>query len=109
MLNVKELFVNYGNVKAVNGVSLKVTQGEIVTIIGSNGAGKSTILGTIIGLVKLQSGEILFSTGDSEIDLGKLPAHKIAGLGISLVPEGRQILGKMTVKENLEIGAYLRK
>ena len=104
MLKVDNLEVAYGNIKAIKGISLEVNQGEIVTLIGSNGAGKSTTLRTISGLIKPKSGEITFN--GKRID--GVPGHEIVGMGICHSPEGRRIFPRMTVKENLELGAFLR-
>jgi len=104
MLEVKNIQVAYGKIVAVKDVSVTVNQGEIVTLIGSNGAGKSTTLRTISGLIKPKSGEILFN--GKRID--GLPGHEIVGMGICHSPEGRRIFPRMTVKENLELGAFLR-
>jgi branched-chain amino acid transport system ATP-binding protein len=104
MLEVKNIQVAYGKIVAVKDVSITVNQGEIVTLIGSNGAGKSTTLRTISGLIKPKSGEILFN--GKRID--GLPGHEIVGMGICHSPEGRRIFPRMTVKENLELGAFLR-
>ena len=104
MLEVKDINVYYGAIHAIKGISLAVDEGEIVTLIGANGAGKSTTLRTISGLLKPKTGEINF--------LGKniagMPAHKIVREGISQVPEGRKIFAEMTVQENLELGAFTR-
>ena len=104
MLEVKDINVYYGAIHAIKGISLSVEEGEIVTLIGANGAGKSTTLRTISGLLKPKTGEIKF--------LGKniagMPAHKIVREGISQVPEGRRIFAEMTVLENLELGAFTR-
>ena len=105
MLKIDNLSVNYGGIKAVRNVSFEVPDGKIVTLIGANGAGKSTILRTITGLVHAASGSI---TNDGE-ELTKLPTHTIVTKGITLVPEGRHVFPDMTVLENLKIGAYLRK
>jgi branched-chain amino acid transport system ATP-binding protein len=105
MLYVHELHTRYGQVTAVKGVSLEVQEGEIVCLIGPNGAGKTTTLLSIIGLVKPASGRIEFLGHD----LLSLPTERIVTLGIGLVPEGRWILGNMTVYENLLLGAYIRK
>ena len=102
---VQGLSVNYGGIEAVRDISFSVNEGEIVTLIGANGAGKSTTLRTIAGLVKSRKGKILF---DGEDIAGKDPAY-IVGKGITLVPEGRKIFPDLTVLENLRIGAYLRK
>ena len=104
MLDVKNIEVAYGKIVAVKDVSLTVNKGEIVTLIGSNGAGKSTTLRTISGLIKPRSGEILFE--GNRID--GVPGHDIVGMGICHSPEGRRILPRMTVRENLELGAFLR-
>jgi branched-chain amino acid transport system ATP-binding protein len=105
LLTVADLNVYYGNIAAVKGVSLSVKPGEIVTLIGSNGAGKSTTLRTISGLLKPKSGTVHFK-GKS---LAGLAGHKIVGEGICQSPEGRRIFPRMTVEENLDLGAYLRK
>lgn len=105
MLKVDHLSVNYGAIKAVRDVSFDLKKGEIVTLIGANGAGKSTILKTVSGLLHPASGDILFE-GRS---IAKMSAPKIVAEGISQVPEGRRIFAGMTVKENLQLGAYLRK
>ncbi len=104
MLEVKNIQVAYGKIIAVKDVSIDVKQGEIVTLIGSNGAGKSTTLRTISGLIKPKSGEILFN--GKRID--GVPGHEIVGMGICHSPEGRRIFPRMSVKENLELGAFLR-
>ena len=104
MLEVKNIQVAYGKIVAVKDVSVTVNEGEIVTLIGSNGAGKSTTLRTISGLIKPKSGEILFN--GKRID--GVPGHEIVGMGICHSPEGRRIFPRMTVKENLELGAFLR-
>ena len=102
MLEIKNLQVSYGSINALHGISLTVEAGRIVTLIGSNGAGKSTTLRAISGLVKIKAGSINF-LGTS---LASLPPHKITELGIAHVPEGRQVFPEMTVNENLEIGSY---
>jgi branched-chain amino acid transport system ATP-binding protein len=104
MLEVKNIQVAYGKIVAVKDVSVTVNEGEIVTLIGSNGAGKSTTLRTISGLIKPKSGEIIFN--GKRID--GMPGHDIVSLGICHSPEGRRIFPRMTVKENLELGAFLR-
>ncbi len=103
MLNVRELHVSYGGIRALKGVSLEVNEGEIVTIIGANGAGKSTILNTISGFLKPAKGELEFKGHK----LGRQPA-KIVQLGICHVPEGRLVFTNLTVRDNLLLGAYLR-
>lgn len=105
MLKVTDLNCFYGAIHAIKGVSLEVTDGEIVALIGSNGAGKSTTLRTISGLMKPKSGIIQY---DGE-DITGVPAHKIVGKGLVQVPEGRHVFANLTVMENLELGAYLRK
>ena len=105
MLQVNEIDVFYGNIQALKGVSLEVNEGEIVTLIGANGAGKSTLLKTLSGLLKPKSGTIEYLGGSIS---GK-PAQTIVKAGISHVPEGRRVFANMSVEENLELGAYLRK
>ena len=111
MLKIENLHVNYGGIQALRGISLEVPDGKIVTLIGANGAGKSTTLRTIRGLVKASEGSIKWVTDENpegEELLGK-PIDKIIGTGISMSPEGRRVFPDMTVLENLKIGAYLRK
>jgi len=103
LLDVKDLRVNYGKVEAVKGVSFHVDEGTLVSIIGANGAGKSTILRTLSGLVRASTGEIWF--GGKRID--KTPVHEIVKLGIAQVPEGRRLFPQLTVLENLRAGAFL--
>ena len=105
MLKIENLYVNYGGIQALRGISMEVPDGKIVTLIGANGAGKSTTLRTITGLVKAASGSIQL---DGEELLGK-PIDKIVTTGIAMSPEGRRVFPDMTVLENLKIGAYLRK
>jgi branched-chain amino acid transport system ATP-binding protein len=105
MLTVDNIDVFYGAIHAIKGISLSVKQGDITTLIGSNGAGKSTTLHTISGLLKPKNGRIIFE--DEDIT-GRAP-HKIVGMGLVQVPEGRHVFANMTVSENLEMGAYLRK
>ena len=105
MLELKDVHTYYGNIHALKGISLKVEKGEIVTLIGSNGAGKSTTLHTIQGITRLRSGTILLE-GEA---LEKLPPHEVAKRGVAQSPEGRMIFPRMTVMENLEMGAYARK
>jgi branched-chain amino acid transport system ATP-binding protein len=104
MLEISHVNVYYGDLQALWDVSLTIGEGEIVTLVGSNGAGKSTILKTISGLLKPKTGSISFEG----ICLDKLPAHRIAELGISMVPEGRRLFPQMSVLENLEVGASVR-
>lgn len=104
-LEIKDLHVHYGKIEAIKGVSVVVNEGEIVTLIGANGAGKTTMLKTISGLRPITSGQILFN-GE---DISKMPAHKRADLGLSQAPEGRGIFIGMSVLENLEMGKYNRK
>ena len=104
LLDVKNIEVAYGKIIAVKDVSITVNKGEIVTLIGSNGAGKSTTLRTISGLMTPKSGEIHFN--GQRID--GMPGHEVVGLGICHSPEGRRIFPRMTVLENLELGAFLR-
>ncbi|MEW6244015.1 MAG: ABC transporter ATP-binding protein [Bacillota bacterium] len=105
MLEVKDLNVFYGGIHALKGITFSVREGQVVTLIGANGAGKSTTLRAISGLVKPRSGEITFMGQN----LLQVPAHKIVSLGVSHVPEGRRIFANLTVLENLEMGAYTRK
>ena len=105
MLQVENLHVSYGAIKALHGVSLKVPQGRIVTLIGANGAGKSTTLRALSGLVKPASGSIRY---DGQ-EISKLPPEKIVGRGLCHVPEGRMVFANLTVHENLRMGAYLQR
>ena len=104
MLKVENISVNYGAIKALQNVSFQINQGEIVALIGANGAGKTTILNTVSNIVPSVAGKITYL--DKEIT--KLPPHEIVKLGISQVPEGRRVFAKMSVLENLEMGAYTR-
>ena len=104
-LEIKDLHVFYGKIEAIKGVSIVVNQGEIVTLIGANGAGKTTMLKTISGIRPVTSGQILF---DGQ-EINKVPAHERVELGISQAPEGRGIFPGMTVLENLEMGKFFRK
>lgn len=104
MLELREVEVTYGNIRALKGISLKVDKGELVTLIGANGAGKSTTLKTISGLLRPKAGTLLYR--DHPLD--HLPPHKIVALGISHCPEGRHLFGRLTVTENLRLGAALR-
>ncbi|NLE99559.1 MAG: ABC transporter ATP-binding protein [Anaerolineales bacterium] len=105
MLEVRDVHTYYGNIHALKGVSLTIDKGEIVTLIGANGAGKSTTLNTICGLIKPRQGSILLEGQEIHVK----PAHQIVGLGISQAPEGRRIFSRLTVRENLEMGAFLRR
>lgn len=105
MLEIENLVVNYGAIKAIKGINVEVKQGEIVTLIGANGAGKSTILRAISSILKPASGKILFDGKD----IAGMPPHKIVELGVSQAPEGRMIFSNLTVQENLDMGAYTRK
>jgi branched-chain amino acid transport system ATP-binding protein len=105
MLELEDVHVYYGNIAAVKGLSLRVNEGEIVTLIGSNGAGKSTTLRTISGLLRPRQGKVTFE--GARID--RVAADEIVKLGVAQSPEGRRIFPRMTVAENLDLGAYLRK
>ena len=105
MLKLNDLHVSYGGIHALRGINMEVPDGKIVTLIGANGAGKSTALRTISGLVKAERGSITY---DGTELLGQ-PIYKILGMGIAMVPEGRRILTNLTVLENLKVGAYLRR
>ena len=104
ILKVDNINVYYGSIHAIKGVSFEVNQGEIVTLIGANGAGKSTTLNTVAGLLHSKTGSITF-LGEN---LGHLPCHKTVSKGLALVPEGRRVFLQMTVQENLEMGAYTK-
>ena len=104
MLELKDVHTYYGNIHALKGISLKVEDGEIVTLIGSNGAGKTTTLRTIQGLLRPRSGTIMLD----DLELHKFPSHQVAAHGIAQSPEGRMIFPRMSVMENLEMGAYAR-
>src|SRR5246127_5901993 len=103
MLELKGVSASYGSVPAIHNVSIQIGEGEAVGLLGANGAGKSTTLRAISGLVKLTSGSVTFAG----TDLQSLPAYRIPELGIAHVPEGRQVFPEMTVQENLEIGAFV--
>lgn len=105
MLQIKDIDVYYGSIHALKKLSLEVEQGTIVTLIGANGAGKTTTLNTISGILRPKSGAIFYKGND----ITKIPPEKIVGQGISQVPEGRRVFPTMTVVENLEMGAYLRR
>jgi branched-chain amino acid transport system ATP-binding protein len=105
LLSIRDLHVSYGNILALQGISLEVCEGEIVTLIGANGAGKSTLLRAISGVVPIRSGQITFDS----VDLGTTPAHRIVELGVAHVPEGRGIFANLTVLENLKLATWSRK
>ena len=105
ILRVEDINVYYGAIHAIKGISFEVNEGEIVTLIGANGAGKSTTLKTVSGLLRSKTGSIHF-LGE---DIGKVPAHKLVEKGLSQVPEGRRVFQQMTVQENLEMGAFTEK
>ncbi len=105
ILEISDLHVKYGNIEVLHGINLRVEEGEIVTILGANGAGKSTTLLTLSGLVRAAAGGIEFSG----VPIHRLPAHNIVKLGIAQVPEGRRIFNTLTVQENLNLGAFVAK
>ena len=105
MLEIKDLEVYYGVIQAIKGVSFEVNKGEVIALIGANGAGKTTILHTISGLISPKAGSIMFEG----TDITKVPAHKIVTMGMAHVPEGRRVFTEMTVYQNLKMGAYTRK
>ncbi len=105
MLEISHIDVYYGDLQALWDINLSIGNGEIVTLVGSNGAGKSTVMKTISGLLKPKNGSINFE----RIRLDRLPAHRIVELGVSMVPEGRGIFPRMTVLENMEVGASVRR
>ena len=104
LLRVEDLHVHYGSIHAIKGISFEVNEGEIVTLIGANGAGKSTTLNTVSGLMKPSKGTITFN----DEDITSVPAHKILVKGMALCPEGRRVFLDMSVRENLEMGGYTR-
>ena len=104
MLKVENLNVYYGSINAIKGISFEVNQGEIVTMIGANGAGKSTTMNTVAGLLNPRSGSIVFEGRD----ITHMPANKVVSLGLALCPEGRRVFQQMSVRENLEMGGYTR-
>lgn len=104
MLEVKDLQVSYGMIQAIKGVSFEVNQGEVIALIGANGAGKTTILHTVTGLLAPKAGSILFEGQD----ITKIPAHKIVSMGMAHVPEGRRVFAQLSVYDNLKMGAYTR-
>ncbi len=105
MLSVKNLEVHYGMIKAIKDVSFEVNQGEVIALIGANGAGKTTILQTISGLLSPTGGQVIFEGKE----ITRVPAHKIVSLGMAHVPEGRRVFSQLSVLENLKMGAYTRK
>lgn len=105
MLEVKDLEVYYGMIQAIKGISFEVNEGEIVSLIGANGAGKTTILHTVTGLLSPKKGSVIFEGKD----ITKVPAHKIVSLGMAHVPEGRRVFAQLSVYQNLKMGAYTRK
>lgn len=105
MLEIKDLKVSYGMIQAIKGISFEVNKGEVIALIGANGAGKTTILHTITGLLSADSGSVTYE-GE---DITRMPGHKIVSMGIAHVPEGRRVFANMTVLQNLKLGAYTRK
>ena len=105
MLEIKDLKVSYGMIQAIKGISFEVNKGEVIALIGANGAGKTTILHTITGLLNADSGSVTYEGKD----ITRMPGHKIVSLGIAHVPEGRRVFANMTVLQNLKLGAYTRK
>ena len=105
MLKVTDLQVYYGVIQAIKGISFEVNEGEVIALIGANGAGKTTILHTITGLVEAKGGTVEFEGAN----ITKMPGHKIVTLGMAHVPEGRRVFAELTVLENLKLGAYTRK
>lgn len=105
ILKVDNINVYYGSIHAIKGVSFEVAKGEVVTLIGANGAGKSTTLNTIAGLLRSKTGSVTF-LGE---ELSKVPPHKVVAKGLAMVPEGRRVFLQMTTQENLEMGAYTQK
>ena len=102
MLEVKDLEVYYGVIQAIKGVSFHVEKGEVIALIGANGAGKTTILHTVTGLISPKKGSVIFEGKD----ITKVPAHKIVSMGMAHVPEGRRVFAELSVYENLKMGAY---
>ena len=105
MLEVKDLQVYYGMIQAIKGISFEVNQGEVIALIGANGAGKTTILHTVTGLLAPKKGSVIFEGQD----ITKVPAHKIVSMGMAHVPEGRRVFAQLSVFDNLKMGAYTRK
>ncbi len=104
MLEIKDLKVNYGMIQAIKGLSFQVEEGEVIALIGANGAGKTTILHTITGLLSPKEGSVMFEG----VDITKIPAHKIVPMGMAHVPEGRRVFANLSVLQNLKMGAYTR-
>jgi len=105
LLQTKQLAISYGGIKAVKGIDLEIKQGELVCLIGANGAGKSTTLNALCGALPVTSGEVLYQCQP----ITRVPSHLLVRKGIALVPEGRGIFGRLTVEENMQMGAYIRK
>ncbi len=105
MLEIKDLQVYYGMIQAIKGISFEVNEGEVIALIGANGAGKTTILHTVTGLLSPKKGQVIFENKD----ITKIPAHKIVSLGMAHVPEGRRVFAELSVYQNLMMGAYTRK
>ena len=105
MLEVKNLEVYYGVIQAIKGISFEVNEGEVIALIGANGAGKTTPLQTITGMLKPEKGEVIFNG----VDISRIPGHKIVPMGMAHVPEGRRVFAQLSVYENLKMGAYTRK
>lgn len=105
MLEIKDLEVYYGMIQAIKGVSFEVSEGEVIALIGANGAGKTTILHTVTGLLEAKKGSVIFDGKD----ITKIPAHKIVSMGMAHVPEGRRVFANLSVLQNLKMGAYTRK
>ena len=105
LLKVEDLHVSYGMIQAIKGISFEVNKGEVIALIGANGAGKTTILHTITGLLSPESGKVFLA----DQDITKVPGHKIVTLGMAHVPEGRRVFSNLTVLQNLKMGAYTRK
>lgn len=105
MLEVKDLEVYYGLIQAIKGVSFEVNQGEVIALIGANGAGKTTILHTITGLIQPKAGSVIFEG----TDITRIPGHKIVSMGMAHVPEGRRVFANLSVYQNLKMGAYIQK
>ncbi len=105
LLEIHDLEVYYGVIKAIKGVSFHVDEGEVIALIGANGAGKTTILHTITGLLSAENGNVMFN----DVNISKIPAHKIVSMGMAHVPEGRRVFANLSVLQNLRMGAYTRK